>query len=497
MKIVEIDKATDFGVADGIAGQQPYLPNIKAADFPFLQTYVQATMAEAYETGGRCFLATLEHNDLTKQPDLIVYFHETNKDLKLLVQEMKKTIGTMNEMVFHIAFKGVGGGKGVFKTSLVMGRSFFIDCVNEFGKHPILMFTGNEWVILENHLSDLRLAYTFPEGSSPELVLEFCRRYFGRPIDKQRKVDVLDLIRLPADKFVEIAEGYFKEKERLEAMKTGPFGALKYAAKEGLEAVSGMIPNTEPGPINPPDPQSKTLMDLSVDEVRDEAVARLKKAGFTKSEIADLYADVKAEDYSHESNYKVKIKTTADRAIKDKTGEGKDTIAPEDFAAALGGKEDSVLFDKTKRDKIKIQVDGTVNVLKDRSTDEIEPEAEIGPRKKAFSANLGLTLKPISTDEIPSSIKVWGDYELTDNVWMGDYCGPIVDNRYFIPHSKTTELVHTINVKELSGVNMFGEISTTIVVKEDFSKSGYVILRRKEEGDGTEYTNGLYILRLP
>lgn len=494
MKIVEIDKATDFGVADGIAGQQPYLPNVSAVDFPFLKAY-----DETIEMEDRCFLATLEHNKLTGQPDLILYFHETNRDLKLLVQEMKKTIGTMNEMVFHIAFKGVGGGKGVFKTSLVMGRAFYIDCINEFGKHPILMFTGNEWVILENHLSDLRLAYTFPEGSSPELVLEFCRQFLNRTPSEPRRVDVLDLIRLPSEKFVEIAEGFFKEKERLEAMKTGPFSALKYAAKEGLEAVSGMIPNAEPGPVFPPDPdpQSKTIMDLSVDEVRNEAVSRLKEAGFSKSEITDLYADVKAEDYSHESNYKVKIKTTADRAIKDRTGEGKDTIAPEDFAAALGGKKDSVLFDKTKRDKIKIQVDGTVNVLKDRSTDEIEPEAEIGPREKAFSANLGLTLKPISTDEIPSSIKVWGEYELTDNVWLGDYCGPIVDNRYFIPHSKTTELVHTVNVKELSGVNMFGEISTTIVVKEDFSKSGYVILRRKEEGDGTAYTNGLYILRLP
>jgi len=193
----------------------------------------------------------------------------------------------------------------------------------------------------------------------------------------------------------------------------------------------------------------------------------------------------------------VKIKTTADRAIKERTGEGKESISPDEFAAALGGSEDSVLFDQTKDDVMKIQTDGSVNILKNRSTEEIEPEAETGPQMKAFSANLGLTLQPISQAEIPSSIKVWGDYEETDNVWMGDYCGPIVDKRYFIPHSKATAMVHTVNVKELAGVNMFEEISTTIVVKKDFSKSGYVVLRRKEEDEGTEYTNGIYILRLP
>jgi hypothetical protein len=464
MKIIGMEQAFDNGVED--ATSTPKLAQAtKMLTFGALvPVYKKAFETETNTTPS--YVAQTAFNAVEKQPELIIRF-TMNKDLSKLTEQLGAIMGKMNEQVYHVL---VGVGNNV-KTSLLIGRCFHIGVSGDkFGRMPKLVFSDNKWAILNLGLNGHTVEYIFPDNSPAELVLQYCQSIFASQPKVIRNVDITTLKTSDA-KFIEFAKELTKEPTVVDSIVNTATDALSTA----LAGVKNFIAPKEEAK------EEKPLYLMSKEEAHEHITKKFKEEGFKDNDINALIGQniINPQEYASVSNYNSALMS----AFKKATGQTKTTTL-EDVQKALV-QEDS-RFEEAQY-ILSIDKDGNRKMILKTEIKEPEQE-EIRPLDIA-TLDIGETLKTVyDLTKIPEAVA--NVFKEGDVVRIGVLAGAMDGGeRFQIPYSDKYTIIHTVNVKILSGMSLFGEIGSYSAIKNDPKTAGYIVYK---ETDGS-----FIVIRVP
>lgn len=543
MQVIELSKASEYGILNASSGRTPILERASEKTFDDLVRYENAINDDNYTE--RSFLAQSYYVEEFKQPELIIYFSADNDRLTPLIKELKDVMSTMNESVVYL----LAGDN----TSLLIGRFFTIDTLPDiYGKRPQLVYSNKRWMICAAEQHGYRILFTYPEFTKPTTVLEDLRRLFGRdknaPVAFERTVleqrKVKEIKDLEAELFskteeykssllqsfwaqmeqvgsqelpvkVGLVEDYTQSKDMLVSFIKDKLifdeqGEETVFTKDQVAVVEKDIVcdngdvrlylttkeiNNGFKKLAEVELEKKAVWELKPHEALQLAFRRLEEAGFSKSEINELYRDVKVDDFASVSIYNSKVKVVADKAIAEKQGKKIEKKSLDAFIDAFTRERDSIESDNQKQRKVTIDADADEEKEKEEEAKKAEEEQNVSTNSsanKVLTQDLMETLYPIDADSVPAVVKVWGKYEEDEDIYMGDYNGAVLSgNRFIAPASPEISLVHTANVRELVAVEM-NNVGSRVIMKDNSGRPGYLIYRVSDSNKP-----GLYIIRLP